>query len=116
MPTLNFVAQFAKDVESGKKRSTIRAKRKRPIRPGDRLYLYTAQRTRDCRKLGEADCLSVYDIMIGNDNHIKLCGESLSFIESTWVARLDGFQSYPEFLAFFQKRHGLPFHGDVIEW
>jgi len=67
MPALNFKSRFAPAVElglanplaPGAKRCTIRATRKRPICPGDRLSLYTGMRTKACRKLGEAECRTV---------------------------------------------------------
>jgi len=64
MPAYNFKERFAADVESGKKRQTIRRKRKRPTKPGDVLYLYVGMRTKRCRKLREAPCESVVSILI----------------------------------------------------
>ena len=53
MPSLNFQAQFAPLVESGAKRTTIRALRRDGRNPkrGDPLYMFTGQRTRSCRRL-----------------------------------------------------------------
>ena len=51
MPALNFKKQFAEKVETGEKRQTVRAKRKRAFVVGDKLYLYTGMRTKYCRKL-----------------------------------------------------------------
>lgn len=51
MPLLNFELRFAGLIESGEKRQTIRAQRKYPIKAGDKLYLYTGVRTKNCRKL-----------------------------------------------------------------
>ena len=65
MPALNYQAQFAPKVESGEKLQTIRARRKRPFKRGDRLYHYTGMRTKSCRKLGESTCVIAMDIVIG---------------------------------------------------
>jgi len=48
MPTINFT-KFK--VESGEKRQTIRAVRKRPIKVGDKLHLYSGLRTKKARNL-----------------------------------------------------------------
>jgi len=59
VPLLGFAKQFAPEVEAGRKLMTIRLRRKRPFRVGDRLYLYGGLRTKQCRKLGEATCAVV---------------------------------------------------------
>ncbi len=115
MPALNFLAQFAEPVKTGKKTSTIRAKRKRPIKPGDRLYLYTGMRTKQCDKLKETNCLSVYDIMI-DDGRIEIDGRPLSATVALMLARRDGFEFVTDLVSFIKNRHGLPFYGDLIEW
>lgn len=119
MPSLNFKKQFAPDVESLVKRQTIRPKRRKPIKPGDRLYLYTGQRTKYCRKLGEGYCLSVQDILFDQDKltvSIYVDNYKLGLIEAFELAKADGFQSVPDFISFFQNNYGLPFNGDLIKW
>ena len=51
MPAFNFKPQFAPLVESGKKTKTIRPTKRGNV--GDTAYLYTRQRTKNSRKLGE---------------------------------------------------------------
>lgn len=57
MVALNFKAQFADDVEEGRKRRSVRAPRKdgRDLKKGDKLQLYTGMRQTGCRKLGDAE-------------------------------------------------------------
>ncbi len=64
MPAINFKAQFASDVELGIKRQSIRPRGKRVYKVGDKLTLYTGQRTKACRKLGTAIISEVFDIDI----------------------------------------------------
>jgi len=64
MPAYNFKSQFAQPIESGRKRQTIRPRRKRPTRPGDKLYLYMGMRTKACRKLAEVICTRVTPVDI----------------------------------------------------
>lgn len=115
MPAYNFQAQFAPDVESGRKRQTIRPKRKRPTKPGDTLYLYTGMRTKACRKLRKAVCQSVKEITVFP--HDMMLGDRyLSYLEQIEMAGADGFDSLRAFRLFFAERYGLPFEGELIEW
>ena len=117
MPALNFKKRFAPDVESFKKRCSIRAKRKDGRNPhvGDRLYLYTGMRTKGCQKLGESDCKAVTEIVIDNAG-INLAGEWVNIQQMINIARADGFDCWLDCRNFFAKEHGLPFWGLLIEW
>ena len=120
MPAYNFKERFAADVEAGRKRQTIRRKRKRPTKPGDVLYLYVGMRTKRCRKLGEATCKSVEPILIMGLYNITLYPEdnerrrALSGPEIDQLALDDGFASAAELERFFWKE--LPFKGEIIRW
>lgn len=117
MPLLGFKKQFAPLVEAGTKRQTIRAKRfdgKNPHQ-GETLYLYTGLRTKECRKLGEPLCKSVEEITI-ESHGINVAGSWLDHADVEELARKDGFDSFEQLLAFFEKEHGLPFDGLLIKW
>ena len=116
MPVLNFKKRFAPDVESGKKRQTVRAMRKRPFKYSDRLYLYEGARTKKCRKLGEADVISVEDISILSNGSAFLSGKMLKLFHLDEIARRDGFGNWFEMWNWFQDVHGLPFEGQLIRW
>ncbi len=90
---------------------TIRAYRKdgRDPKPGDTLYLFTAMRTKQCRKLGEVTCSGVVNVRVGKDS-------ALSTSLRNAFARTDGFRDYLEMLQWFEKTHGLPFKGLLIRW
>jgi hypothetical protein len=115
MPAYNFKMQFAGDVETGRKRQTIRPRRKRQTKPGDTLYLYTGMRTKQCWKLGEEICLSVQPIEI-EDTFVRLDGITLGVPEMSKLARADGFASLGEFYDFFSEHYRLPFRGELIKW
>ena len=115
MPSINFSKQFADAVASGKKTQTIRKHRKRPIKAGDTLYLFTGQRTKNCRKLGEVVCRSVQNIAI-TDTAIWVNGEYCGYGRRFWLARDDGFDATDDFRAWFRDHYGLPFHGQLIVW
>jgi hypothetical protein len=134
MTAYNFQACFAPDVECMYKRQTIRAKgKRRHARPGERVQLYTGQRTKACRKLVDPDpvCTAADEIKLARDDGAgRFCvtitkktkrGLSERVIhgdESRFkrFARADGFKSMAAMMDWFEKAHGLPFEGVLIKW
>jgi hypothetical protein len=116
MALINFQKQFANDVEIGVKRQTIRAIRKRPIVPGETLYLYTGLRTKNCRKLRQNECISVNSIEITTMD-IIISGDSFFYYDYlNQFAVADGFTDFRSMVEWFSKTHGLPFNGWLIKW
>lgn len=120
MVAYNFQAQFADDVASGRKRQTIRPNRKHNPEPGERLQLYTGQRTKACRKLCEPVCVQVSRVIIDQRmaiSMVEIGGDAIVTQEEldTFV-QADGFASHIEFLAFFRKQYGPHFEGVLIKW
>jgi len=116
MPALNYQSRFVALVESGQKRQTIRAWRKRPFQVGDRLYHYTGMRTKTCRKPLESTCIVAVPIMIDG---VCVCvdhGMPLTGNERNKLARIDGFGSYEAMEEWFQATHRMPFSGQLIRW
>lgn len=121
MPALNFMKQFVARVEDGSKGHSIRRKRKRAWKVGDRLALYTGMRTRACRLLFRTVVTKVQDILIAvvPDAEwavIKIDDVLLMPDEMEAFAQADGFADHAAMMAFWQKTHTLPFHGDIIHW
>ena len=50
---LGFKKRFAKPILEGTKKFTIRDRRKVEPKIGERLYMYTGLRTKDCQKIGD---------------------------------------------------------------
>ena len=116
MVAINFDGQFAKAVAAGEKRQTVRRQRKpRPIVAGDRLQLYTAQRTKKSRKLADAVCTGTEMIEI-DDEGVFLGGRFLSADDREAFAQADGFPDYAAMRDWFSSKSGLPFEGVVIRW
>lgn len=116
MVAFNFSPEFADAVASGEKRQTIR--RTRRGKPGDRVQLYTGQRTAKCRKLREDDpVLETVDYVHIDPTGITL-GDTRKHPSSTdEFARLDGFRDFSDMLAWFQKKYGeTHFVGYVHRW
>ncbi len=137
-PALNFQAWKAPRVESGDLTQTIRALRRdgRDPKVGDVLYLFTGQRTKKCRRLGEARCsrvtpirIAVFDTWIHQILEYQLVALSYRTDECEYlpwsiysrsqerkIARADGFSDMVEMAEWFKKTHGLPFYGLLIRW
>lgn len=114
MVAYNFQGRFADLVGSGAKKQTIRAKAR--CKAGDRLQLYTGQRTAACRKLIEPDpiCTFVGDITIAPDG---LYIPSVMIFMPDEFARADGFSDYSEMYTWFHERYNcLEFIGKLIKW
>jgi len=124
----NFNKQFADDVESGKKRQTIRKKgKRRPPNVGEHLQLYTGMRTKVCRLLSREICKGISEIIIIPRNKlVSFYSSSLGYFimlntyspELTLLVEKDGFKSIDHFFEWFEKEvdeSGL-FVGHLIEW
>lgn len=121
MAAYNFRKEFSGKVRNGRKRCTIRAKRKNGYlpRPGEQIDLYTGMRSKGCKKLRTVKVKSVRPITIVCDHertHIAIDGLSLSWPEIRQLARADGFSSVAEFRGFFEEMHGTQAHLYLIEW
>ena len=119
MPAINFQPQFADYILSGQKGSTIRALRRdgRDPKPGQTLYLYTGQRSKQCRLLLTDTCKRVRPISIDSlrkviylDDHIVIG------MELNCLFLNEGFNSLHELFAWFLKHRGRKFAGLLIEW
>ena len=115
MPSLNLTV-FIDKVESGEKRQTIRLHRKRPIKVGDTLYLFTGMRTKGCRRL------TVQFAPDWRGDRVR-CTETFSrrwgdLRDDEAIARADGFASANEFRAWFERMHSPAPDTlfDVIRW
>ena len=116
MVAINFSSRFAPLVETGTKLQTIR--RTARCKVGDRLQIYTGQRTAGCRKLIDPDPVCTFvgyvafrpdGITVGNVNsHPRNIDE---------FARADGFRDYTDMHAWFTETYGTPyFIGSIIKW
>lgn len=116
MVALNFSPQFAPLVEAQTKCQTIRRTSRAKI--GDRLQLYTGQRTASCRKLVSPDPICVSEMYIGlTARGITLGNVGLFPRDIDEFARADGFTSYDEMWRWFSDRYETnSFTGRVIRW
>lgn len=121
MPVINFREEFAALIENGEKTQTIRkVRKKRPIREGDILHLYTGMRGPKCRKLQTVICRKVRQFAIDENGQFWVSGIAISARDS--FAEMDGFRSEEfrgaedKMVDFFRKQYGLPFFGVLIKW
>ena len=126
MPALSFKKQFVPFVEDGSKQHSIRAMRTRPFRVGDTLQLYYAQRTKQCRLLGNVPCVKVESFRLDRAR-VWIAGEELSLDEKDSLAWRDGFRyattlrshkgCFELMLEFWVNTHGdTIFEGQIIHW
>lgn len=115
------------------KRQTIRALgKRRHARRGEILQLYTAMRTKQCLKIGDALCASVegvllkwsewpafmtYDISERELGVWRRIGSTRPILDMDSFAILDGFASFDDMAAFWREEHGPEtFEGVLIKW
>lgn len=116
MPVISFDARFADAVACGAKRQTIRPRRKKPVKIGDKLHLFTGLRTKARRRLGLGICVDVQDIRIESDDSVALDGVHLLRDELHGLAQADGFDNTAQFIEWFRSHYGLPWVGQMIQW
>lgn len=114
MVAINFSARFAGPVERGEKRQTIRRGKK--CATGATLQLYTGQRTKECRKIGEAVCRDVTYVCL-TARGVTLGDKSKFPSDIDDFARADGFADYADMWKWFSERYETnSFTGYVIRW
>lgn len=126
MVAYSFQGQFVQRIQAKTKSQTIRAHgKRRHVRPGERIQLYTGMRTKACRKIIEPDpvCVAVLPILLdrngGGYNRILINGEPLSRKGFDEFAREDGFESAKAMADFWMETHGAEskiFEGVLILW
>jgi len=109
MVAYNFQTDFAPDILSGRKLSTIRpnGKRRHAV-AGDELQLFVGMRTSSCRLLLRVPCLWSQKISIHHIAVIRESGATNSMWQLEELARIEGFASWPEMRDWFDRRYGLP--------
>jgi hypothetical protein len=116
MRVILFQPRFAKLVENGMKRQTIRAKAR--CKAGDVLSLrqWSGKPYRSKQViLRQLLCRKVRPISI-DWNEMRLDGFVLSGIQSDAIARADGFVDFDDMVLWFGITHGVPFTGELISW
>ena len=110
--------EYARRTRIKPKTTTIRAMRKKPFQKGDSLYLFSGQRTKNCRRLGKVTCRKTEELVIEEESpgvyKIIINGANLSDEAAKNVALEDGFTTFKEMILWFRKTHGFPFVGQRI--
>jgi hypothetical protein len=114
MVAFNFKAEFADKVASGVKRTTIRQTKRCSV--GDDIQLYTGQRTKDCKKLGDVRCMAVEKITFGK-NHMKIGKEVYDPKQREMIAHQEGFLTYADMHKWFVRTYRKQsFQGYIHGW
>jgi hypothetical protein len=114
MVAINFQAQFADAVASGRKTQTIRQNAR--AKAGQALQLYTGQRTKACRKLADAVCIDCTYVGL-RASGVTLGDTSRFPRDIDDFARADGFENYAAMWKWFSERYKThSFTGHIIRW
>lgn len=119
MVAYGFQSRFIAAILAGEKRQTVRGARRRHARAGETIQLYFGLRTKQCRLIGRARCVSIDPVRLnfepGSDPPL-LIGEERPMAPDAF-ARADGFTDFAEMGQFWRDRHGVArFTGFVIRW
>jgi hypothetical protein len=131
MVAYSFNTAFIADIEAGTKRQTIRLPRKRHARPGEMVQLFTAMRTKHCRKIiPDQICVGVDEVIFDLRGLPTLQVNGIPVIddEADAYARGDGFHGFARralgevkpfdhMSYWWQRVHGrILFSGVAIRW
>ena len=119
MVAYSFQAQFAEPILAGTKRQTIRpVGKRRHAKPGDTLQLYVGMRTKHCRLIATASCVSALPIDMNLSTGDITIDGSFRRWSLNYFAQRDGFASWGELREFWRKHHPgkLLFEGLLISW
>lgn len=129
MKVLMFQPRFARLVEQGLKRQTIRAKRRNPIQVGDILSLreWMGEPYASVQKiLGSETCKEIHIVEAGSVTALPeedgvyvtwfVDGEPIPKAGLDAFAQADGFKNYIEMFNWFLLSHKFPFKGTLIKW
>lgn len=117
MVAFNFKKTFVRRIENRSKTGTIRQTQR--CQPGAAMQLYTGQRTKHCRRVGTATCQHVIPLRIHKNRIEFLSGQMHSLRDAAELeafAHDDGFDSWAEMVAFFEKEYSLPAAAYLHVW
>lgn len=121
MVAIDFQGQFVDKIRKGEKRQTIRRTQRATV--GQKIQLYTGQRTKDCMKIKDVVCtvskpIAICDHAIIIDYAFRGALEfSINRKYFDDFAKADGFDTWEAMTSFFERHYGpLPFHGYLIGW
>jgi hypothetical protein len=116
MIVLMFQSRFAALVAAGTKRQTVRPVRKRgPTRIGEVVSLRRwADKPYRSKQVVIATGRLLANPFVELDDLIAVVGGEE--VDRHAFARADGFDSWPDLVAWFANAHGLPFRGVCYRW
>src|ERR1700721_2882466 len=105
MVAFNFQPQFVPLIVARTKTQTIRQRAR--AKPGDRLQLYTGQRTKACRKLLDPDPICTLVDYVGiRPEYLTLGNAKKHAGDADAFAVRDGFEGYDDMVVWFVDVYG----------
>jgi hypothetical protein len=125
MGLYNFQLRFVPHIRSGRKKHTIRGRRKYPDSPGDIMHCFYGLRHPGATCVGRFPCVKREDIVVDTpypdadvylpwDVTVAIAGIGLGADEKERLAYADGFEDFAEMVSFWNQR--LPFEGHILHW
>lgn len=119
MRVILFQPRFADLVSSGVKTQTIRKAARCKV--GDALSLrrWTGKPYRSKQEtIKNATCECVTRVIVEEHDLIfpDQPNSATSNEDMNSFARMDGFRDFVELVGWVERTHGIPFHGEVIQW
>lgn len=125
MVAFNFQKQFVEPIEAGIKDGTIRDKLR--CKAGDKLQLYYGQRTKYCRKISDAVCVSTWEVLVTDQDvmcmEITPAKNNKAKIKMYFgieareqIAKEEGFTCWEHMRDWFKENKGLPYTGYLAKW
>lgn len=109
MPQINFKKEFVPKILAGEKPFTLRALRKdgHDAQMGQKLYMFTGLRSKQCKKFAEKPCMFAVTIKLGwHSIFIPIMG-SLGPYRREVFSKFDGFDDYFNFCQFHEINEGM---------
>lgn len=109
MVAYSFHDDFIAPILTGRKCSTIRPDgKRRHARAGEPVQLYVGMRTPECVRLLQAPCTRAVPIEI-HGTHVVAGGvRKVNPDYYRTLAKIEGFSSFGNLQAWFERRYGLP--------
>jgi hypothetical protein len=120
MPLVNLTAQEAKKIIAGQTTKLLRAKRSRPLKPGDTLKFLERQKNRKVKTAGIANCTTAEEICIYFDSTgsltIQVDDDYVEEPEKIVFAKSAGFHNLEDLANKYLCDAEDYFIGQLIEW
>jgi hypothetical protein len=132
MVAYNFQRRFVAPIVAGDKTHTLRGPRRRHVRVGEAMQLYSGMRTKNCELIADALCnrflgiflkfsecreFALFDVTEQESGHFVRTGALRPIEDPETFARSDGFAGLEAMAAFWRDVHCVTsWNGFLVGW